>query len=283
MAYYIGNNNNTNIDQNQLVASTTDSKTEGSEDGRDKSTGAGITQAFTDTLNESEFGTFLRGLGILDNPEPEETVAEETLPDESFDWRVRLSLPRSFSGADGTVPEIFAPLVVTSGLIWPYTPSVVISNSASYNAIKPIHSNYPFYAYQNSSTDQIAISGDFTVEKEYEAKYYIAALHYLRAVTKMSYGTASANAGAPPPVVNLNGYGKHVFNDVPVVVTSFSTEMPMDVDYISGTVANVTSKVPVRSTITVQVQPLYSRKTVESFNLNDFINGKYMTGKGKFI
>ena len=268
----------------QNGTTSTESNTVGSEEGREKSSGAGVTQAFTDTLNESEFGTFLRGLGVLDDPGTEEVATEEeTPPDESFDWRVRLSLPRSFNGPDGTVNEIFAPLVVTRGLIWPYTPSVVISSSANYNAIKPIHSNYPFYAYQNSSTDQIAISGDFTVEKEYEATYYIAALHYLRAVTKMSYGTATENAGAPPPVVRLFGYGRHVFNDVPVVVTSFSTEMPMDVDYITGTVAGTKSKVPVRSTITVQVQPLYSRKTVESFNLNDFINGKYMKGRGKFI
>lgn len=269
--------------ENQLVPESTESKNTGSEEGREKSEGFGIKQAFTDTLNESQFGSFLRGIGLLGDQEAEEVAAEETVPEESFDWRVRLSLPTSFAGADGKMNAIMAPLVVTRGFMWPYTPSVVISNSANYNAIKPVHSNYPFYAYQNSSTDNIAITGDFTVEKEYEATYYIAAIHYLRAVTKMSYGTTSANAGAPPPVVKLSGYGKHVFNDVPVVVTSFSTELPMDVDYISGTVANVTSKVPTRSTITVQVQPLYSRKTIESFNLNDFVNGKYMTARGKFI
>ena len=99
----------------------------------------------------------------------------------------------------------------------------------------------------------------------------------------MSYGTGSTDIGSPPPVVKLNGYGKHVFNDVPVVLINFTTEMPNDVDYISVEMNGTKSHVPVRSTITVQLQPLYSRSTVQNFNLNDFVNGKYITTNGKFI
>lgn len=195
------------------------------------------------------------------------------------DWRVRLSLPMAF----GDLPAML-PLQESGGqLVFPYTPSVTLSNSASYNAIKPIHSNYPFYAYQNSSTDQITIAGEFTVEKEFEARYWLSAIHYLRSVSKMAYGLDAKDRGSPPPVVRLNGYGKHVFNDVPVVLTSFATELPNDVDYIKCNFIGEESHAPCRSTITVQLQPLYSRKTVESFNFESFIAGEYVTKGGKFI
>ena len=195
------------------------------------------------------------------------------------DWRVRLSLPMAF----GNLPAML-PLQESGGqLVFPYTPSVTLSNSASYYAIKPIHSNYPFYAYQNSSTDQITIAGEFTVEKEFEARYWLSAIHYLRSVSKMAYGLDAKDRGSPPPVVRLNGYGKHVFNDVPVVLTSFATELPNDVDYIKCNFIGEESHAPCRSTITVQLQPLYSRKTVESFNFESFIAGDYVTKGGKFI
>jgi len=39
--------------------------------------------------------------------------------------------------------------------------------------------------------------------------------------------------------------------------------------------------VPTRSTINVTLLPIYSRSTVEQFNLKDFVNGKYVIdGKG---
>ena len=81
---------------------------------------------------------------------------------------------------------------------------------------RPIHSNYPFFAYQNSQVDQFSITGDFTVENALEGQYWIAAVHYLRSVSKMAYGN-TPNQGSPPPVVRLNGYGDYVFKNVPVV------------------------------------------------------------------
>ena len=261
----------------QKVPTQTVSKEEGDEPGRVKELGAGLKGALIDQLEESQYGSFLRKIGWLEDNNKSSDVETEPV-DEKADWRVRLSLPTTYQD-----PAIFKPLVVTNGLIFPYTPSVVISNSASYNAIKPVHSNYPFFAYQNSQAEQISISGDFTVEKEYDATYWLAAIHYLRSISKMSYGTGSTDIGSPPPVVKLNGYGKHVFNDVPVVLINFSTEMPNDVDYISVEMNGTKSHVPVRSTITVQLQPLYSRSTVQNFNLNDFVNGKYITTNGKFI
>ena len=41
--------------------------------------------------------------------------------------------------------------------------------------------------------------------------------------------------------------------------------------------------VPVKSTITVTVQPVYSRETVRQFNLQEFVKGNYIKGSGGYI
>lgn len=191
-----------------------------------------------------------------------------------LDWRVRLSMPPNFQNS-----SVMRPLLETNGLMFPYTPQITMEHTANYNSLHPTHSNYPFPAYQNSQVSSLTIIGEFLVENAKEAEYWVAATHYLRSVTKMAYGKTS-NAGSPPPVVKLNGYGDYVFNDVPVTVTYFTVDLPSDVDYIQCNVGENGTWVPVRSQINVQVQPTYSRKSVTKFSLDTFVNGGYIGGKG---
>lgn len=204
------------------------------------------------------------------------------------DWRVRLSLP---STIDKT--GILKPLDVTNGLVFPYTPTILIQHSANYDAMQPTHSNYPFPSYQNSQIDDIVITGDFFCENAVDAQYWAAALHYLRSITKMAYGQ-STNAGAPPPLVFLNGYGDFVFPNVPVIVKTFSVDLPADVDYIKTQVGSDVPKVdggtavqgnyegwaPVQSQIMITVQPVYSRARTSQFSLDSFVKGEYLDNGG---
>ena len=147
----------------------------------------------------------------------------------SSDWRVRLTLPNWVSFRNSAVLK---PLKDAGGLVFPFTPEVTIGNSAKYTALAPTHANYPFQTYQNSDPGQIKITGQFNVEDQTQALYWIAAVHYLRSVTKMFSGY-DPKAGNPPPLVFLNGYGAYVFKNVPVVIQSMSLSLPKDVDYIS--------------------------------------------------
>lgn len=230
---------------------------------------------------------------------------------EDNDWRVRLSLPSSQAFADS---KILQPLVDTGGLVFPYTPTIIMSHSANYNALQPVHTNYPFYNYQNSNIDTMTITGDFFVENSVDALYWVAALHYLRSVTKMFYGSG-VDLGAPPPVVKLNGYGDFVFKDVPVAITNFTVDLPADVDYVKTGLSGESSSdnlfdlgvgdvlssaqiaqaagaagstsassrntgwVPTQSQFAVTVQPMYSRRKVSGFDLNSFAKGNDI-GKG---
>jgi hypothetical protein len=129
---------------------------------------------------------------------------------------------------------IFMFLLIYS-LVFPFTPQINVTHSATYNSLDTTHNNYAFMAYDHSRVEQISITADFYCENSVDAAYWIAATHYLRSVTKMSFGD-STDAGQPPPVVRLNGYGAYVFNNVPVVVKTFTMDLPKDVDYISANV-----------------------------------------------
>jgi len=226
------------------------------------------------------------------------TSAQFSTASAEADWRVKLSVPQQFS-TDRTL----SPLVEAGGqFVFPYTPTIIVGHSAHYNSLQPVHTNYAYQIYENSNVQEIVITGDFTVENAKEGRYWIAAMHYLRSVSKMYYGDGE-NAGSPPPLVRLNGYGDYVFNNVPVVVTNFTIDLPSDVDYVAvpmGDLTGLNSRsgpgggsdpgngkatawVPSQSLMTVTVMPTYSRKTVSKFNLNDFVNGEFIRNGTGFI
>lgn len=206
------------------------------------------------------------------------------------DWRVKLSVPDTFKDS-----RLMLPVMKTGGFTFPFTPSIIMSHSANYSTNNPVHTNYGFNSYNYSSVDQIQVNGEFYVQNGLEAEYWVSAVHYLRSVTKMRYGEGSSDAGSPPPVVMLNGYGDFVFKNVPVVVTNFNIELPQDPDYIQtglfaeaqgdtdeGTYQSI-AWAPSQSQFTLTLQVQYSRASVGQFNMNNFVNGKYVQGTGGFI
>lgn len=188
------------------------------------------------------------------------------------DWRVSLSVPDVIK----TSP-ILAPFKNTSNkLIFPFNPTILFGNSANYSTVHPVHTNYPFYAYENSQVDAITVAGEYYSQNQEDAKYWIAVLHFLRTMTKMFYG-GGENSGTPPLMTRLNGYGKHVLNNIPCVITTFSVDLPSDVDYIQVDINNEANYVPTRAQVNVTLQPLYSRLTQSRFDLRKFANGEFVT------
>jgi len=254
------------------------------------------------------------------------------------DWRVQLSLSSwtSFAGS-----PVLKPLKDAGGLIFPYTPTINLSSNATYNKIDTTHTNYTFQAFKNTEPGSISISAPFNVEDATQGLYWIAAVHYLRSLTKMFSGT-DALAGNPPPVIFLNGYGNYVFKNVPVVVTSFSTSLDANCDYIgvnvvgslsgaiggaagaigslsdslgsaipgigditstvssiassvssvaslasslgiTGTTSGGVSHVPTKSTLSITLQPVYSRNSAKNFSLDTFVTGGYLNNSFGYI
>lgn len=165
-------------------------------------------------------------------------------PGSFSDRRIRLSAKPAarniIYGPSNDSKNILRPLWETGGLMWPYTPFVNDAISVDYETYDMVHSNSPFAAFKRVSAKEIQISGVFTAQNEYESQYCIAAIHFMRTITKMYFGLGNAekspsavqNRGTPPPILLLNGYGTAMFHNVPVIVTSYSIELPNDVDYV---------------------------------------------------
>jgi hypothetical protein len=220
--------------------------------------------------------------------------------DSVTDFRVKLTLPQASKLRDTFFKDkLLNPLSDTGGIVFPLTPSIILQHQASYNPLAMTHSNYPFYAYQHSEVSSFTVVGDFPVQNYEDARHWVATLHFLRAVTKMFFGSG-ANQGNPPPILKFNAYGDNVFKNVPVVVTNFSCELTNNVDYISTTQGSTarnnamnevsaaervalglsdpkltapTSWAPAMSMFNIQLQPVYSRETVKNFNMQDFVSG----------
>lgn len=201
-----------------------------------------------------------------------------SLRNQGDDWRVKISVPDL---STFRTSSILSPLVETgNNVVFPIVPTIAVQYTAIYESIAPVHTNYSYSQYVNSQVQEISITGEFPVQNEEDGRYWLAATHFFRSATKMFYGDSS-NKGAPPPLCKLNGYGDYVFNNVPVVISSFISDLPNNVDYIRVPIyTNVVGQyeqryqmVPTNSTISITVRPTYSRGKLASFSLDKFING----------
>ena len=245
--------------------------------------------------------------------------------DSGNDWRVKVSINPSSKilywdpNTTGSVPGLLAPLKSTDGFIFPYVPQVTVAHSANYTSVPLTHSNYAQYFYESSSVASISISGEFTVQNTDEAKYFLAAIYFFRACTKMFYGMSGNYQGSPPPIVYLDGFGQHYLPHIPCVIMNFSHTMPGDVDYMevntpqsvtttttkadnsssynqlpgrgSGAVTEITTqtintafnRVPTASTFSLTLQPVISRTQAINFDYQKFARGELIPGNGSLF
>lgn len=216
-------------------------------------------------------------------------------------------------------PSILSVLRNTMGVVWNYSPIITEVMQANYETNQPVHSNSAYNNYKNTSNTTIDVQGDFYCANGTEAIYMLACMEFFRSVTKMDFGRKAAAktvpdyavAGAPPPILLFSGYGRYMYNDIPVIVKSVSFILGNDVDYIQvpvdsslaqynfGTIdvenfySNIRQNgiqnkenyvyVPQKMGIAVKLEqqptPAYMSKT---FNLNEFKSGSLMR-KGGFI
>ena len=101
------------------------------------------------------------------------------------DWRVKLTLRKNedmytfFFGKNSS--QLLKPLSQDGGVTFPLTPTVMIQHNANYNPLSTTHANYPFYAYQNSEPAALSIVGEFPVQNNQDALYWVSTLHFFRA------------------------------------------------------------------------------------------------------
>ena len=197
------------------------------------------------------------------------------------DFRAIIKVPQAYSFAE-SVSVGLAPLS-SRGVLFPYTPTISQEMSASYSTLNPTHSNYALHFYKNSSAGPITVTGKFTVQNVEDAQFWIATTHLLRSLTKMRFGD-DPGAGAPPPVCRFSAYGPYQFQNVPVVIQSFKVDLPDNVDYyVTPTGTEIPAgfsdvpqgvAVPISSSITVMLLPMYSRRELlGQKQVDDYLKG----------
>lgn len=235
---------------------------------------AGAISKAAGTLND--ILSLRRGINIPSGAEyvKQQGSALKLQPGSKDDWRVKIQAPWDMFDS-----SMFSVLQATGGVVFPYLPSITVSTKANYTNIETIHSNYPYYAYKNSTVDEIQISGEFSSETETDAAYWIAATTFFKTATKMFFGQGE-NAGHPPIICNLTGYGASIFDRVPVILTNFSVDLTDDVNYVRCNTFGTNTWVPVLSNISVSVMPIYSRESLRKFDLKKYAAGKMVTDQG---
>jgi len=177
-------------------------------------------------------------VGQVTQAQNQETYSSLNQMPVNTDWRVTLRLaPGATYLYNAPNAGLLAPLKVTNGVIFPYTPTISTAYKANYDTYDLTHSNYRGYFYKNSYTDAVALKATFTAQSTADAAYVLAVIHFFRSVTKMFYGQ-DAQRGSPPPLVFLSGLGDYQFNNHPCVVSNFSYSLPAEVDYISSGAPN---------------------------------------------
>lgn len=193
-------------------------------------------------------------------------------PSSADDWRVRINANWNLFPDN----PLFEKLAETGGVVWPYNPNITVSTRADYRSETLTHSNYPNHSYKGSIVDDIQISGEFSAETENDAAYWIAATTFFKTATKMFYGE-SEFSGNPPIICHLYGYGSSIFDRVPVVIKSFSVDLKEDINYILCNTYDTNTWVPILSTVSVTVTPIYNRAGQRKFNLQDYAKGKMIS------
>lgn len=200
------------------------------------------------------------------------------------DWRVRITLPpqSSFSyrssGYYGLAAELRGDGYGSDGVVFPYIPIMTVTHNARYTEQALTHSNFKNYFYEGSDVGAISLSGVFTCQNTNEARYLMGCIQFLRACTKMRFGSDDPAAGQPPTLVRLQGYGDdYLAGSLSCIVTQVAHTMPDDVDYVKYEGGNQIGWMPTSSTLTVALQPIISRKSQSTdMNLDKFVRGEYI-------
>ena len=120
----------------------------------------------------------------------------------------------------------------TSGLIFPYTPSISFQHNVNYESTDIVHSNITYNYYKNSPPPSINLSAKFTADNRDNALHMLSAIWFCIACSKCEFGEKSEYPGLPPPIIYLSGYD-HLIDNIPVVITSINYKYPENLHYVN--------------------------------------------------
>lgn len=182
--------------------------------------------------------------------------------------------------------NVLYPLHEYDGLVFPYTPSINFGHTAEYKDYDIVQSNYNINTFIRSRPSNITLEAPFTAQTNQEAKYMLAAMHFFRANTKMYFGAQDSasnetklRSGTPPPVLNFSFMGKFMFENVPVVIETFSMVIDSSTHYVE--VPEFNTQVPVYAVMNLVLNINYNPDNIrKQFDMDQFREGKFLNNRG---
>lgn len=195
--------------------------------------------------------------------------------------------PFGFEGQNQFDDSILSPLEQDGGVVFPYTPTIMMAHATNYGTYDVAGSIYQQNYYMNTPNPSISITAQFSSNSEEEARYTLAALHFFKTCMKSDFGAqAGATAGTPPPILKFSCFGHvHALN-VPCVIRAFNYTLVEDTDYMEITVAGEKIAAPTLLLTAVELVPQLTPRAVrEKFNIRTFATGSLLNGgnSGGFI
>ena len=155
------------------------------------------------------------------------------------------------------------------------SPRVAESRQATYHEINITHHPGTILKYEKTNSRGWSVSAKFVSRTQEEATQNQANLNIIRSWVMPYYGEGTAQndpgmLGAPPAVLKLSGYGAKNISPIPVVLESYSTNWPNDVDYLP---TNDGEPFPVIMEIELTLKESYSPAEYSNFNLFAYKTG----------
>lgn len=205
-------------------------------------------------------------------PINKEVNISSTLDKESWESRLGYIL------GNDTSKLLYSLFASTRGIVFPYTPSIKMEHAVSYEQTDIIHSNLSVQHYKNTPPPSINVTADFTADNQKNALYMYGAMCFLRAMTKCEFGLKTiknGKEGVPPPILYLNGWG-NMINNIPVVITNFSIDLPKDKHYVylKDETYGIDVWLPTQMSFSIQLKIQFNLdKYKHQFDLNEYKNG----------
>lgn len=167
-------------------------------------------------------------------------------------------------------------------VVFEVTPTFTDTRTANYTPLEIIHHPGQIQVYKTTESRSFQLQGRLISNTSEEATINVHYMDLIRSWTMPFYGSGTEidaaskkHFGAPPEVLWFSAYGKHHFEKIPVVVTSYAFTYDEQYDMIPAGVSTDGPPIPmpVIMAFTVDIRESYSPSEFSSFDLRKYRDG----------
>ncbi len=178
-------------------------------------------------------------------------------------------------------------LFPVNGVTFDVTPDLQETRNATYEEVGITHHPGQILRYKTTGPRTWTVTAKLISRTPAEASKNLVSLNLIRSWVMPYFGSGTAETskdalGAPPDILQLSAYGKQMIEPHPVVLESYNTTFPTDIDYIHTEPNEDGEKIPfpVILNITLNLKEAWSPKEFSKFDLSDYRKGNLQDAFG---